>query len=87
MNNIFRHRTTRTNIRRRATSSFKNPEPRPLSRSLYLQTPTSLTMPWVGRESLYEFKPKAIDGIKTYLDNVSQQWDEALGRLKSLVER
>jgi len=40
-----------------------------------------------GRESLYEFKPKPIDGIKTYLDHVSRQWDEALGRLKSLVER
>ena len=40
-----------------------------------------------GRESLYEFRPKAIDGIKTYLDHVSRQWDEALGRLKSLVER
>jgi DNA-binding transcriptional ArsR family regulator len=40
-----------------------------------------------GRESLYELRPKAIDGIKTYLDHVSRQWDEALGRLKSLVER
>jgi DNA-binding transcriptional ArsR family regulator len=40
-----------------------------------------------GRESLYEFKPKPIDGIKSYLDHVSRQWDEALGRLKSLVER
>jgi DNA-binding transcriptional ArsR family regulator len=40
-----------------------------------------------GRESLYEFKPKPIDGIKAYLDHVSRQWDEALGRLKSLVER
>jgi hypothetical protein len=39
------------------------------------------------RESLDEFKPKPIDGIKTYLDHVSRQWDEALGRLKALVER
>jgi DNA-binding transcriptional ArsR family regulator len=41
----------------------------------------------VGRQSLYEFRPKPIDGIKGYLDQVSRQWDEALGRLKSLVER
>jgi DNA-binding transcriptional ArsR family regulator len=40
-----------------------------------------------GRQSLYEFKPKAIDGIKGYLDRVSKQWDDALGRLKSFVER
>ena len=40
-----------------------------------------------GRESLYEFKPKPIDSLKTYLDHVSRQWDEALGRLKALVER
>jgi len=41
----------------------------------------------VGRESLYEFKAKPIDGVKSYLDHVSRQWDEALGRLKALVER
>jgi DNA-binding transcriptional ArsR family regulator len=40
-----------------------------------------------GRESLYEFRPKPIEGVKTYLDRVSRQWDEALGRLKLLVER
>jgi DNA-binding transcriptional ArsR family regulator len=41
----------------------------------------------VGRESQYEFKPKPIDGIKSYLDDVFMQWDEALGRLKTFVER
>jgi DNA-binding transcriptional ArsR family regulator len=41
----------------------------------------------VGRESQYAFKPKPIDGIKSYLDQVSAQWDEALGRLKTFVER
>ena len=41
----------------------------------------------VGRESQYEFKPKPIDDIKSYLDHVSRQWDDALGRLKSFVER
>jgi DNA-binding transcriptional ArsR family regulator len=41
----------------------------------------------VGRENLYEFKPKPIRDIKTYLDDVSSLWDDTLGRLKSFVER
>ena len=41
----------------------------------------------VGRESLYAFNPKPIAGARSYLDQVSLQWDEALGRLKSFVER
>jgi DNA-binding transcriptional ArsR family regulator len=40
----------------------------------------------VGRESQYEFKPEPIEGIKEYLDHVSKQWDEALGRLKTFVQ-
>ena len=39
-----------------------------------------------GRESRFEFDPQAIEGIKEYLDFVSEQWDQALSRLKSLVE-
>jgi DNA-binding transcriptional ArsR family regulator len=39
-----------------------------------------------GRESLFEFDPQPIEEIKEYLDFVSQQWDEALSRLKSFVE-
>src|SRR5882757_6541125 len=33
-----------------------------------------------GRESLFEFKPEPIEKIRTYLDMVSDQWDETLGR-------
>lgn len=40
-----------------------------------------------GRENLFEFDPKPIEEIKGYLDLVSEQWDQALSRLKSLVER
>lgn len=40
-----------------------------------------------GRERLFEFDPKPIEGIKEYLDLVSEQWDQALSRLKSFVER
>jgi|SRR5271170_7783689 len=39
-----------------------------------------------GRENLFEFDPRPIAGIKEYLDFVSEQWDQALSRLKSLVE-
>ncbi len=39
-----------------------------------------------GRESLFEFDPQPIDELRKYLDLVSEQWDEALGRLKAFVE-
>ena len=39
-----------------------------------------------GRESRFEFDPQPIEGLKQYLDSVSEQWDHALARLKSLVE-
>lgn len=40
-----------------------------------------------GRESLFEFNPQPLDKAKEYLDLVSEQWDQALLRLKSFVER
>ena|SRR5579872_1362899 len=39
-----------------------------------------------GRESLFAFDPEPMEGIKKYLDFVSEQWDQALSRLKSFVE-
>jgi len=39
-----------------------------------------------GRESRFEFDPEPIGDIKEYLDLVSEQWDQALARLKSFVE-
>ena len=39
-----------------------------------------------GRENLFEFDPQPLTGIKEYLDSVSEQWDQALSRLKSVVE-
>jgi len=35
---------------------------------------------------LFELDPKPINELKEYLDLVSEQWDQALGRLRSLVE-
>ena len=40
-----------------------------------------------GRESLFELDPRPIDGLRKYLESVSEQWDEALGRLQAFVER
>ena len=39
-----------------------------------------------GRESLFEFDRQPMEGIREYLDFVSEQWDRALFRLKSFVE-
>lgn len=39
-----------------------------------------------GRESLFEFNPEPVEDIRKYLDLVSAEWDQALGRLKSFVE-
>jgi hypothetical protein len=39
-----------------------------------------------GRESLFKYDPKPIEEIKQYLDLVSEQWDQALLRLKAFVE-
>jgi DNA-binding transcriptional ArsR family regulator len=41
----------------------------------------------VGRESQFAFMPKPIVEVRAYLDSVSKQWDEALSRLRSFVER
>jgi DNA-binding transcriptional ArsR family regulator len=39
-----------------------------------------------GRESRFALEPKTIIDAQTYLDQVSRQWDNALARLKALVE-
>ena len=40
-----------------------------------------------GRETRFEFDPRPLAGMKEYLDLVSEQWDQALSRLKSFVEK
>jgi DNA-binding transcriptional ArsR family regulator len=39
-----------------------------------------------GRESRFEFNPAPVAEIRKYLELVSEQWDQALARLKSFVE-
>ena len=45
-----------------------------------------VTMSRSGRESHFGFDPEPIAGLKSYLDEVSLQWDGALERLRSFVE-
>ena len=40
----------------------------------------------MGRESRFAFNPQPLEGLREYLEGVSAQWDDALSRLKSLVE-
>lgn len=40
----------------------------------------------VGRESRFQFEPAAMADARRYLEHVSKQWDEALGRLKAFLE-
>jgi DNA-binding transcriptional ArsR family regulator len=39
-----------------------------------------------GRERIFELEAARLDEARRYLDHVSQRWDEALARLKKLVE-
>jgi DNA-binding transcriptional ArsR family regulator len=40
-----------------------------------------------GRESLFALDPEPMQEMREYLDRVSHQWDQALTRLKSFVEK
>ncbi|MDQ0474070.1 ArsR/SmtB family transcription factor [Labrys wisconsinensis] len=40
----------------------------------------------VGRESRFAYRPEPIAEARSYLDLVSAQWDDALGRLRAFVE-
>src|SRR6185295_11506618 len=40
-----------------------------------------------GRERIWELEPKRFDDAHRYLEHISQQWDDALARLKKFVER
>lgn len=40
-----------------------------------------------GRERLWELQPARIDAARRALDAIAAQWDQALARLKALVEQ
>jgi DNA-binding transcriptional ArsR family regulator len=39
-----------------------------------------------GRERIWELEPKGLEMAQRYLDQISGQWDAAIGRLKAFVE-
>jgi DNA-binding transcriptional ArsR family regulator len=39
-----------------------------------------------GRERIWELRTKRLAEIRQYLDQISTQWDDALARLRTLVE-
>ena len=39
-----------------------------------------------GRERFWAFEPERLDDAHQYLERLSRQWDDALGRLKTFVE-
>jgi DNA-binding transcriptional ArsR family regulator len=39
-----------------------------------------------GRESVWQLKQRGLKDAYQYLDVISKQWDEALGRLRKFVE-
>jgi DNA-binding transcriptional ArsR family regulator len=40
-----------------------------------------------GRHALFELDPEPVHALRDYLDRVSAEWDQALARLKSFVEK
>ena len=39
-----------------------------------------------GRERIWQLELQRLEDARRYLDQISQQWDRALGRLRELVE-
>ena len=39
-----------------------------------------------GRERIWELEPRRLEMAHNWLDQISQQWDAAIGRLKAFVE-
>jgi len=39
-----------------------------------------------GRERIWQIEPAQMEAARSYLEQVSKQWDEALSRLKKFVE-
>jgi DNA-binding transcriptional ArsR family regulator len=40
-----------------------------------------------GRENVWQLEPRRLEEARRCLDRISQQWDDALDRLRDLVER
>ena len=41
---------------------------------------------WQGRERIFELEPRRLARARSYLDEISAQWDAAIDRLRAYVE-
>ena len=41
---------------------------------------------WQGRERIFELEPRRLARARSYLDEISAQWDAAINRLRAYVE-
>jgi DNA-binding transcriptional ArsR family regulator len=41
---------------------------------------------WRGRERIWELEPRRLARARVYLDQISDEWDAAIGRLRAFVE-
>jgi len=41
---------------------------------------------WRGRERIWELEPRRLEKARRYLEQISGDWDAAIGRLKAYVE-
>jgi len=41
----------------------------------------------LGREQIWQIEPARLLAAREYLDQIAAQWDDALGRLKTVLER
>jgi len=39
------------------------------------------------RQRIWELEPRRLQEARRYLDRISEQWDDALGRLRGFVEK
>jgi DNA-binding transcriptional ArsR family regulator len=39
-----------------------------------------------GREQIWELQPRRLAEVRKYLDQISEQWDDAITRLRAFVE-
>jgi DNA-binding transcriptional ArsR family regulator len=40
-----------------------------------------------GRENLFALNPAALDELRSYVEQISEQWDASLARLQAFVEK
>jgi len=40
-----------------------------------------------GRESIWQLEQQRLEEARRHLEQISEQWDEVLGRLRALVEQ